>query len=152
MSKKIVILDSRYISAFRTHGPIVRPTVCDDAVIKNVVLEGHVVFERTSDGSSVRITEKDFEPKPVAKKSTPKPAPVEVKTEVVVEETPIASGNVFNGVSETSAPVMPEPEKKEEAPATLTKAQRRAQKKAKLEAAKAEEAAAETPATEEVAE
>jgi hypothetical protein len=140
MSKKIVIYDSRYIRQFRIYGPIARPSIYDDDVIKKLIADGHSVYERLPDGTDKRLTMKDFE---IPNTTTPaktveKPAekPVATKVTEAVEETPvITSGEVYNGVSETTTPVMPA---KEETTSTtsMTKAQRRAQKKAKLEAAK----------------
>ena len=146
MSKKIVILDSRFIRQFRIYVPVTRPTIYGDDVIKKLIADGHSVYERLNDGSNKRLSMKDFEDevKPVVK-ADPKPAakPVETKVTETVEEAPIAGGEVFNGVSETSTPVMPAKEETEPAATTMTKAQRKAQKKAKLEAAKETEETAE---------
>lgn len=153
MSKKIIIVDNRFIRQMGIYGPISRPTVYEDSFVKKLVADGHAVYECLADGGSKRLSLDDFAPKPapVRPEHKPAPKPVEVKVEKVVEEpAPIENGEAFNGVSETTAPTMPAKEEPEEAPvATTTKAQRKANKKAKLEAKKAEEAAAAAEATEE---
>ena len=147
MSKKIVMLDSKFIRQVRVYGPIPRPSIYSDDVIKSLIADGHSVYEKLADGSIKQLTLDDFaikvtsSTKPVEVKEEVKP--VEVKKEVVEETSTIDGGEVFNGLSETSAPVMPVKEDAEPSTATMTKAQRKAQKKAKLEAAKEAEETAE---------
>lgn len=150
MSRKVTIMDSNYIRAFGMNGPITTPISCEDSTIKQLIDAGHKVYERMADGTSKRLTRADFEiitadkikpadkPKPVVTKVVENKEPVKVETADVENE-----GKAFNGVSATTAATMPEKEEVEPDTAAMTKSQRRAQKKAKLEAAKEAENAAE---------
>lgn len=163
MSKKIVVLDNGHINQFGIWGPLTTPTVYSDSVVLSLIKNGHAVYEVADDGTRTRLYKEDFIFKPAEKKAAPAPAPakvekVEKKPEPVVEtrtsiETPIVeSAEVYDGSSATTAPVMPE-KVEEQTPATTSKSQRKAQKKAKLAAKAAEEAkASEEAETEEKAE
>lgn len=141
MSRRITVLDSNYIRVFGMSGPITTAISCEDSTIKQLIDAGHKVYERFADGSSKRLTRADFEIvtadkiKPAAKPKASVASTVKTVATEKVETPAIDEGKVFNGVSATTTATIPE---KEEEPdtATLTKAQRRAQKKAKLEAAK----------------
>ena len=135
------------------NGPITRPTIYDDAIVKRLVYEGHSVYERLNDGTNKRLTRADYETAEATTNTVevPEVKPVSVKTEVIEDVVaPIDGGKVFTGVSATTAPVMPEKEDNTPSTASLTKAQRKAQKKARLEAARAEAEEATTETTEEV--
>lgn len=149
MSKKITILDNNFIRQMGIYGPVTRPSTYDDAFVKKLINDGHAVFEKLDDGTSRRLTLASFDKRPAPAKAPAKEKPVVTKVEEVKEEAaPIEVGEVYNGVSETTAPTMPVKEE-EPTPVATTKAQRKAQKKAKLEAKKAEAEAATEEKTEE---
>lgn len=157
MNRRIIILDNNYIRVFGVHGPITTPTYYDDSVVRKILADGHRVYERLADGTTKRLTLADLDkaeasaPAPVAAKPAPKKAaekPVTKKETVVEEPAPIeTTEKVFDGMTEKSAPVLPEKTDIEPTAATTSKSQRKAQKKARYEAQKAAEA--EAAATEE---
>ena len=149
--RKITILDSNYIRAFGLNGPIVTPMSVADETIKQLIANGHRVYERLSDGTNKRLTMADMEAHE-AKQPAKKVAEVkETKTEVIVEQTKLEEeGKAFDGLSATTVATMPEKVEEETPVVATTKSQRKAQKKARIEAQKAAEA--EAAATEEAAE
>ena len=149
MNRRIMVYDSNYIRAFGFSGPVTTPVSLNDDTVRQLLNEGHSVYEKLADGSSRRLTKADFEmaiPEPkspvkVATKiqSVATPATTETTTVVEEETSILEEAKVFNGVSATTAPVIPE--KTEETPDTTatTKSQRRAQRKARIAAAEAQE-------------
>ena len=147
MSRRITISDSGFIKIFGSYGPITVPVNCEDSVIKSLISSGHNVYEVKA-GKRKRLTMDDFVDKKAASATKPAVAPKVVETKVTVEETAtVDTGKVFNGVTPTTSATVPEVSN-EPSPAVLTKAQKRAQKKAKLEAQKAVEAEAAAEITE----
>ena len=59
-TRKIKVIDSRFISAIRSYGPMLNPSYMDESTVKKLLNEGHILQELDSQGRCIILTQDNF--------------------------------------------------------------------------------------------
>lgn len=60
MSRRIKIMDSKYINVFKMYGPALNPIPVSDVDLRKILVEGHTVYEKDACGTVIALNLENY--------------------------------------------------------------------------------------------